>query len=330
MGTAADERRPIIVNNRILAKVHGKGISVIDVQKKMDVMFYRRFPEYASSPAMRLQFYAVNWRHMLTDLIDKELVLFDARENKIEVTKGDVRQEIEQMFGPNVMANLDSVGLTYDEAKEMVEGDLLIRRMMGMRVNMKAQTRVSPREIRKAYEEFSATNKRPTEWVYRVITVRHPDTAEGQKAANLLRSQLAGHRTTVEDLAQNYQTLEALNPEAKVTFSEEFRHKDSEISEAYQEILAKLHNDTYSEPIAQVSRAAKGETVQRIFYLKEMTPGGNIPMNEVENKLQEKLLGEAIAAETEAYLSKLRKHAGLTKERLQELVPADFEPFSHK
>lgn len=328
LGTSGDQRRAVIVDNRILAKVHGKAISVIDVQKKMDVMFHRRFPEYASLPAMRLQFYLVNWRHMLSDLIDKELVLSDAKESKLEVTKGEVRKEIELMFGPNVMANLDAVGLTYDEAREMVEGDLLIRRMMGMRVNMKANQRVSPKEIRRAYEDYAVNNKRPTEWVYRIITVRHPDEEEGQRAADLLRNQLTGNRTSIDALAQNYQKLEALDPDVKVTFSEEMHHKDSEISETYRETLSNLRAGAYSQPIAQVSR--KGETVQRIFYLKEVMPGGVVPLAEVEGKLQDKLLGEAVAAETEAYLGRLRKQAGLTKDQLEQLVPTEFQPFSLK
>ncbi|MDP1835476.1 MAG: hypothetical protein Q8K75_06050 [Chlamydiales bacterium] len=322
----ADERRPIVVHNRILAKVHGKAISVVDVQKKMDVVFFRRFAEYANSPSTRHQFYTINWRPVLNDLIDKELILFDAKESKVEVSKGDVRQELEELFGPNIVSNLDKIGIGYDEAKTMIEGDLMIRRMMSMRVHMKAHGRITPREIRKTYQEFCEKHKRPTEWTYQVVTVRNPDPAKGLAAAEILRNLLSGGETSMEQLAESYQLIEAIDPETKVAFSEEYKHKEEEASESYREVLKDLSANSYSTPIAQQSR---GKTsVHRIFFLKEMTPGGTIPLAEIENELHHTLMGKAIAEETESYLAKLRKNAGLTQEKLEQLVPTNFEPFS--
>src|SRR6202035_4022048 len=62
----------ILVNNRILAKVNGKAISVIDLMKKLDMLFYRQFPEYTSSMQARFQFYQANWKHVFQELLDKE------------------------------------------------------------------------------------------------------------------------------------------------------------------------------------------------------------------------------------------------------------------
>ena len=104
--------RHVNVNNRILAVVNGKPLSVYDVMKKMDVHFYRQFPEYASSAEARHQFYQAQWKNMLRDLVDKELILADAESAKVEVSAGDVRQEMENMFGPNIIANLDKLGMT--------------------------------------------------------------------------------------------------------------------------------------------------------------------------------------------------------------------------
>ncbi len=325
-GGSSEEKRTIAVNNRILAKVHGKVISVVDVQKKLDVVFYRHFPEYATSPSMRYQFYLVNWRPILNELIDKELVLADARENKLEVTRGEVRQEVESIFGPNIMASLYEVGLTYEEAREMLQGDLMIRRMMMQRVNLKALRRITPSEVKKAYLEHIQKNRIPTEWVYQVITVRHANPVKGLASATILRDLLSSQQSTLEELAKNYPNIEAIDPETKVTFSEEFKQTENEASEAYKETLASLESNSFSQPIAQQSRN-KSETVHRIFYLKEQKLGGIIPFTEAENEIHSKLVNEAIAVETQAYLERMRKQAGLTKEQLLRLVPHDFEPF---
>src|SRR5690348_14453650 len=69
---APEER--LLVNNRILAQINGTPITTYDVMKKMDMIFLRHYPEYASSVEARFQFYQVNWQHFLQELINKELV----------------------------------------------------------------------------------------------------------------------------------------------------------------------------------------------------------------------------------------------------------------
>src|SRR5262245_8170025 len=100
------ENIQIIINNRILAKVNGKAISAFDVMKKMDMLFYRQYPEYTAIPQARLQFYQVSWKRVLQELIDKELILADAEESKLQVSAGDIRQEMELLLGPNIHSSL--------------------------------------------------------------------------------------------------------------------------------------------------------------------------------------------------------------------------------
>src|SRR5262249_17801417 len=150
---AQEDKAHIVVNNRILARINEKAISVVDLMKKLDVLFYREFPQYTSSKVARYQFYQANWKNVLQELIDKELILADAEENKLPISSGDVRQEMEQLFGPNIIANLDKVGLSFDDAWKIVQGDITIRRMMYMRVNAKAMRQVTPQDVWAAYEE---------------------------------------------------------------------------------------------------------------------------------------------------------------------------------
>ena len=92
-----EETMRITVNNRVLANVNGKPITVIDVMKRMDLVFLKQFAEYTNSPSARHQFYMANWKRTLNELIDKELILCDAKEMKMEVASGDVRQEMERL-----------------------------------------------------------------------------------------------------------------------------------------------------------------------------------------------------------------------------------------
>lgn len=320
-----EEKLHLVVNNRILAKVNGKAISVIDVMKKMDMLFYRQFPEYTSSVQARFQFYQVNWKHVLQELIDKELILADAEEVKLPISPGDVRQEMESLFGPNIITNLDKVGLTYDESLKMVQGDITIRRMVYLRANSKALKKVTPQVVRTAYEEFAKNNIRPEQWQYYVISVRDPDATSGAEIANRIY-QLLEEKTPPTELLAKLKTEMTLDKKTSVNVSEEFHHTEKELSEAYKEILTKLESGAHSRPIPQKSRTDKS-TVFRIFFLKELKAGGPIPFSEVENELKDKLLDEASAKESEAYLKRLRLHFDVQDNHLKEMIEAEFQPF---
>ena len=314
----------ILVNNRILAKVNGKAISVIDVMKKMDILFYREFPQYTNSSQARFQFYQANWKHLMQELVDKELMMADAEENKLPVSSGDVRQEMERLFGPNIIGNLDKIGMSFDEALKIVQGDITIHRMLFIRVNSKALRKVTPQDVSTYYEQNAASNIRPDEWIYQVVSIRNKDASAGAEAANLAHDMLANDLMALNDLPKKIEDHPTLGKNSKVTISEEHHHTDKEISPAYKEILAQMESNTYSKPIAQKSRS-DNSTVFRLFFLKEKIAGGIPPFSEVEARIKDKLLEKAIVEESKTYIKKLRKHFDV-----QESVPENFQPFSLK
>lgn len=320
--------RYVNVNNRILSVVNGKPISVYDVMKKMDVHFYRQFPEYASSPEARYQFYQAQWRSMLRDLIDKELILADATTSKVEVSSGDVRQEMESMFGPNIITTLDKLGMTYNEAEEIVKGDILLRRMLFLRVQNKVLRKVTPQVIRRAYERYSVDNAKEPEWKYHVISIRDDDTVRGAETANLAYELLTQQKVDLGTLKTKLAEVGCVNAD-NVNISDEFSHSEKEVSPAYKEVLAQLKPGIYSAPTAQSSRRDKGK-VFRIFLMKDLIPGGAEPFSSVEQLIKEKLMDDEMDKETVAYLKQLREHYRVKESDINAAIPEGFEPFSLK
>lgn len=324
------EQPKLVVNNRILAKVNGKVISVIDTMKKMDMHFYRQFPEYTSSTQARFQFYQANWKHVLQELIDKELIMADAEEAKIPLGLGDVRKEIETLFGPNIINNLDKVGLTFEEASQMVQSDLIIRRMLFVRVHSKAMRQITPQVVRNRYEQIAKDRTRDKEWHYRVISIREKNPQKAAEMAHMVHSLLSTEGVPLEALPEKLK--ENSVGEVKIpslNISDEYKHTEKELSKAFKEILTNQEPGTYSEPFAQKSRTDQ-TTVYRIFYLNSMVPGGVIPFSELENEIRDELVNVAIAKETQSYLNKLRKHFDVQENQLKEMVAEDFEPFALK
>lgn len=330
LGGSSSQEKRIAVNNRILAKANGKAISVVDIMKKMDMLFYRQFPEFTSSSEARYQFYMANWKHVLSEMIDKELIVADAEESKLAINASDVRQEMESLFGPNIIANLDKIGLTFNEAYDMVLADITIRRMMYFRAQMKAISQATPQKIREYYDEVAKTNIRDNEWIYSVITVRHRDPVKAATTANMVHGMLVEDRVPLADLQNRLKEMNS-NPSRSpsVTVSEEFHTKEKELSDSFRTTLAILNPGAYSIPISQKSRT-DNSTVIRIFFLKNMIPGGAIPFKEMEAKIKMKLIEDAAEKESEAYITKLRQHFDVQDSQMQALISSDFEPFSLK
>lgn len=323
----APQEGQIVINNRILAKANGKAISVVDLMKKMDMHFYRQFPQFTSSIQARFQFYQVHWKHVLNELIDKELIMADAEESQLNISAGDVRQEMESMLGPNIIENLDKVGLTFTEAYQMVLADITIRRMMYFRVHLKAISQTTPQKIREVYEQIAKNNIRDNEWVYHVVTIRHRDPTKAADTANLVYSLLKEDNVPFADLTAK---LKEIAPDSSkqpsVTISEELHTNEKELSDSFRETLTKLTPESYSIPIAQKSRSDHS-TVVRIFYLKHMKLGGPVPFSELENKIKEKLIDEAIEKESTDYITKLRRHFDIREDELNQVLSSDFQPF---
>lgn len=319
------EDNPVTVNNRVLALVNEKAITVIDVMKKMDIIFLKQFPEYASSPQARLQYYQINWRHVLQELIDKELILADAMENKIPLSSGDVRQEMESLFGPNIIANLDKIGLSFDEAFKIVQGDLTLKRMMMIRVNSKAMRSITPLVIREAYEDFAKKNPRKETWNYQVITVRGKDSTASAEIVQTAYKMLTEEDVAIHELKEKLkdrQLLEKIN----VSVTDPLFHTESDVTNIIKDHIQDLEPQTFSKPFAQVSRSDK-TTIFRIIFLKEKVPAGNIPYSEIENQIKDSLFEKAMTQESESYLKRLRKHHAIHETYIDDMVPSDFQPF---
>lgn len=319
----------LIVNNRVLLKVNGKPISVMDLVKKMDLVFYREYPQYVESPEARFQFYQMGWKQVLQEFIDRELILADAEEMKMPVSNGDVRVELEQLFGPQVVVNLDRAGLTMDEAMKLLKEDIIMRRMMYMKVNAKALKQVTPQEVREAYKEYIKNYVAKDEWVYRVISIRDPDEEKLQALSQQVSVLLNQGNIPLEDLQEKVRTLDAFNPLSSVKVSEEFYHPEKEISATYHDHLVKLEPGSFSSPTQQ-RRGSDNIPVMRIFYLKEKKVDDYPSFQEMANRLKNERLQKIADEETARYLKQLREKFHVKDDQVQAVLNGSVELFTLK
>ncbi len=327
-GQLESSEQQIIVQNRVLVSVNGKNITVVDVMKKMDVFLARNYPEMANSPTQRHQYYASNWRPMLNQMIENILIIADAEKLELKISDAEVREKIHNRFGPNVMASLDEVGITLDEAWDMIYSEMAVQRMTWHRVYSKAMQRIGPQAIKSAYKEFLVKNPPQDEWKYQVLSIRASTEKIGsvyaQKAYALIRNEPLSFETLAKQLTEEKDRDSSL----KIKVSEEYNVESSSLSSAVKTILTSLSPNTYSEPIAQVSRRDKS-TVHRIYYLKDHVIHAPPRFNSKVDGLHDDLVQKEIELELPLYISKLRQKFNFDESQLDEL-PGNFQPFSLK
>lgn len=322
---ALPENHQLIINNRILAKVNDKTISVIDVMKKMEFFLVHNYPQMAESKTTRFQFFSTNWQYMLSQMIDNELILADADGKDLKITEGEIRETLQERFGPNVLANLDKLGITFDEAKKMIENEMTVQRMTWYKAQVKAVHSINPQDVKNAYKEYCTNNPSVEEWKYQVLTVRAPDHDKGamiaDKAFELLQQKVA-----FDVIPELLKEKEPLEETVSVALSADYVADEKSISKSYKDILSTLTPSTFSKPTSQINRVDKTE-VFRIFYLKDHHKKELPPFEQMANQLQEELVQKAIAKETEAYITRLRERLGYDYKHMQEALPSDFQPF---
>jgi len=316
----------IEVQNTILTSVNGKTISVVDVMKKMNTMMYQMYPDYYESMPARFQYYMANWKHVLDEMVNTELILADFTAKEQKISDGEIREEMEQRYGPNILLTLEDINLTYDEAWEMMKREMIVGKMTGYFVHAKAFQAVTPQQIRQAYRLYCENNPPVEEWHYQVISIRSDNNEKAKKTADKAYDLLQSKNSQPAVVEDNLKELEDQEDNISIHISKEYQMTNKNISSLHREVLEALQKQTYSKPQEQKSRS-DGKIVHRIFYLKKHTVTETPSFDEMANNLKNDLLQKEVFEYSQKYVSKLRKAYGIA-EKLD--LDENFQPFKLK
>lgn len=326
LGTCFAYEPEILLNNRVLATVNGKTITAFDVMKKMEIYFTRSYPDESKSPDSRYQFYSQHWKTVLNQLIDNELLLADAEKLQLKVPDAKIRELIHERFGPNVMASLDNLQLSYDEAWKMIHDEIATQQISWFRIYKKAQDRIGPQDVKVAYVGYLKENPPQELWRYQVLSIRAKTEKLGDVYAQKAQALIHNEPLPFDTLAQKLRDEGSAEQSLQINLSDEYCVNDKDLSSSHKMVLASLTPGSYSEPVFQTSRKDRS-TVHRIFYLKDHSVEAPPPFNSVYEKLMDALVQKEVENEYPTYLSKLRKQFNFDDKSL-DAIPGDFQPFS--
>jgi hypothetical protein len=314
----------LVINNRPLAKINGKIISLIDVVKKMDLFLQEYAKDFPSSNIDRYQFYIRHWESTLEEMINTQLILLDSEKRETQVNDGKVREELEERFGPSIMKTLENVNMLPEEAKEMIRADLIVKELMWFNVHAKAMQAVTPALIKETYLDYLEKNPPQEKWNYQVLSVRGKDKELSETIAKKAYLFLTGGGKELTAISEE---LQKETSAVSIHVSDDFSSLTQDLSTQHYQVLKTLTPNSYSEPIPQVSRYDK-TTVFRVFYLKSLETKTPPPLDEMHETLKNQLLNKISDKEKEIYIKTLKKRFGFDQDDAKYPLPEDYQPFS--
>lgn len=322
------DKQEVVFHNRPLVKIHGRVISLLDVKKKMDFFLHERYPETRTSPSsVKYPFYTQQWRRTLEEMIENELMKIEAEELKINIPDGDVREEMENRFGPNIFKKLNDLGMSYDDAWDMVRDDIIIRNIAWYRIWARVLQLVNPEALKAGYEQYVKKNPPKEEWVYKTVTIRSPNVEEAKTMAERVHEELS--KTTYDLMDGKIATLqqELKENNLHLQVSNELCVSTSDLSTDHLRVLSGLPLKSFSAPQEQTSRS-DGSTVVRFFHLVDHVEAAPPPFETVSQKIQDTLMEEVATKQKEEYFSRLRKKYHAEDLTVSKLFEASYQPFS--
>lgn len=302
------KRKPkIFIENRVLATVRGEAITVVDVAKKLDMIFYQQFAQYRGQNEVRYQFYQANWRKALDELIERKLAILLAEEKQITLSNGDVREELEALYGPNVLLALHEENISLDEAQQMLREDLLYRRVLAYFVQVPIYSAITPSVLKKAYEEKAVELSSQKGWVWRSITLKGKNGAITEKSADALYEKLSRREVKLRDLVQQK------DDEVEISVSSQYRSHEKDISSSVASILKELPLATFSKPVSVSLKGGEGKGF-RIYIVDDYIAPQVPQLFEMEGELRGEIALPEVLQKSQEFFTELRKqyHAKYT------------------
>jgi hypothetical protein len=318
-----DQTAPTLsVKNRILAHVGPKVISVLDVQKQMDLFLVAHHPRAMESSVARYQFYKENWRTFFEKMVENTLILTDVGEKDFKIKESEVREMMVERFGNRLMHAIDQCGISYTEAQQLFREELTVQRMMWFKVEVKTW-RLRPADLRNAYREYLEKHPQEQEWTYRVLSIRSPEVIFSAQLAHVACSLLRQAKSDLFSLITRLEEERSQYPGTTFHLSELLRANSRTISQAHRQGLEGLAPGEYSQPITQFSGDIP---VQRIFFLEGQQTRPTPSFETIKARLEQEQRNLLTEREATAYRTKLRRQYG---HWLQiEPLPPHFCPFS--
>jgi peptidyl-prolyl cis-trans isomerase SurA len=291
---------------RIIARVNNEIITQRTYEQEQEKLRQQLAQQY-SGAELEAQVKAQS-KNLLRDLIDQSLMVQKAKDDDINV-ETDVVKQLDDIRKKNNLATLEDLetevekqGMNYEDYKDQIRRDLLMREVIGREVGSRIQFQLSHEDARKFYEAHKKEFESPgmVHLAQILISTEKRKPEEAEKRANEALAELkAGQRFA--DIAKKYSDGPAAEQGGDVGFM-----KEGTLAPDIGAVVAKLDLNEFSNPI----QTRYGYIILKV--LDRYSPG--IPkFEEVEQRINEVLYEEKMQPNLREFLLRLRKESYIYK-----------------
>lgn len=247
-------------------------------------------------------------RDLLRSLIDKQLLLSKGKElgisGETEVVKrlDDMRKQYHLDTMEDLQKAAEAQGVSWEDLREQIRENVITSSVISQEVGRRID--IAPSEIQAYYNAHLQDYQRPEEVKLSEILVATPNAddaaqvAEAEKKANDIEGRLKS--------GADFATV-AKADSGGPTASEGGRlgaYKRGDLPKVMEDATFNLQPGQFTSPI----RTKQGWL---ILEVTEHNPSGTLPLNQVQNDIQEKIGMEKMEPAMRGYLSKLRDEAAI-------------------
>lgn len=152
----SQEELDLLINPQVLWKSSTSLITSLDLFKHMNLFLLHQGQPIPRG--MRKQYYTMHWKEALMWLVERDLILQEAKQLGLRIEKHEVHEEIARRLGPNYIILLDEAGISLTDLMADTEKELLVQRMITYKIQFKVRSLITPGVIRAAYREYAEQN----------------------------------------------------------------------------------------------------------------------------------------------------------------------------
>jgi peptidyl-prolyl cis-trans isomerase SurA len=289
---------------RIIARVNNEIITQRAYEQEQDKLRQQLAEQY-SGAELEAQIKEQS-KNLLRDLIDQSLMVQKAKDDDINV-ETDVVKELDGIRKKNNLATLEDMetdvekqGLNYEDFKDQVRRNLLMREVIGREVGSRIQ--LSRDDARKYYEahkkEFESPGMVRLGQILISTEKRKPEEAE-KRANEALAELKAGQRFA--EIAKKYSDGPSAEQGGDVGLM-----KEGSLAPDIAAVVAKLDISEFSNPI----QTRYGYIILKVL---ERYSAGIPKFEEVEQRVNEVIYDQRMQPDLRGYLKRLRKESYIYK-----------------
>ncbi len=293
-------RTPEVLLDAVAAMVNDRPILVSDVLRQIQSADRQAASQFQG--ARLEQELNRNYREGLQALIERELILAEANRRKLdlpdEAVDAQIRLLIRERFGGDRAAFLTALsadGLTYEAYRQQIRDDL--RAMLLRRQEVNEKVRISPAQIRRAYEQ-NRDRYRETEQVrVRILVVPKgtpgADDEFQRREAESLRERVRRGESFAE-LAQRFSKGPAADRGGDLGWR------------PLTELRSEIADVVRTMRVGEVGPVLDLPDGWYLVFLEGRREARERPLAEVAPELERELYREAVRRRTEEWLTELR------------------------